>query len=158
LSAADIAALVESGEISSADGLWALLHSEFLTDEQMRDAARHWALGVVHLWDAPPVVVQYLKSGDEELMGAAYVAACAAARTVVEEAADAATYCAYWAAYWAAKASYCADRSAYCAAGWATQAIGGNGDGEADQAMAAVEAEKIVYLLGVIEGKELSRA
>ena len=46
----------------------------------LRDFARRCALDVVHLWDAPDVVVRYLKTGDPDLRAAAWAAAWAAAR------------------------------------------------------------------------------
>jgi hypothetical protein len=143
--ACDIAALYERGEISAADALWALLHNEFLTDEQMRAAARHWALGVIHMWDAPPVVVQYLESGDEELKGNAWLAASGAYWAADDGTARSAALAAYCAAAYAA---YAADLAAYAAAAAATD-VYYDGHGDAD-AMAVVEAEQIVYLLGVI--------
>ena len=41
----------------------------------LRAFAREEALRVIHLWDAPTVVRQYLSSGDESLRGAARAAA-----------------------------------------------------------------------------------
>ena len=49
-------------------------------DDILRDFARHCALDVVHLWDAPDLVVRYLKTGDESLRDAAGDAAGDAAR------------------------------------------------------------------------------
>ena len=48
-------------------------------EELLRDFARRCALDVIHLWDAPDVVVRYLKTGDESLRDAARAAARAAA-------------------------------------------------------------------------------
>ena len=45
----------------------------------LRKFARMCALDVIHLWDAPDVVVRYLKTGDEALRDAARIAAWAAA-------------------------------------------------------------------------------
>lgn len=42
--------------------------------------ARMCALDVVHLWDAPDIVVRYLKTGDESIRAAAWAGAEAAAR------------------------------------------------------------------------------
>jgi len=42
--------------------------------------ARMCALDVIHLWDAPDIVVRYLKTGDEKIRVAAWVAARVAAR------------------------------------------------------------------------------
>ena len=44
------------------------------------EMGRLCALDVVHLWNAPKIVIQYLKSGDESLRAAARDAARAAAR------------------------------------------------------------------------------
>ena len=48
----------------------------------LRLFARRCALDVVHLWDAPDVVLKYLKTGDESLRAAAWTAARDAASTV----------------------------------------------------------------------------
>jgi hypothetical protein len=42
--------------------------------------ARRCALDVIHLWDAPDVVISYLKTGDDRLKTVAWVAAWDAAR------------------------------------------------------------------------------
>lgn len=52
----------------------------------LRDFARWCALQVIHLWDAPKVVVDYLKTGDEKLRAAAQAAAWAAAWAAAREA------------------------------------------------------------------------
>ncbi len=46
----------------------------------LRKFARLCALDVVHLWDAPDVVLEYLNTGNEKLRDAARAAAWAAAR------------------------------------------------------------------------------
>ena len=53
----------------------------------LRKFARKCALDVVHLWDCPDVVLQYLKTGDEKLMAAAWAAARAAAWAAARDAA-----------------------------------------------------------------------
>jgi hypothetical protein len=68
-------------------------------EKLLRDFARWSALKVIHLWDAPDVVKQFLETGDENLRAAARDAAWAAARDAL--AADAARVAA-WAAAWAA--------------------------------------------------------
>jgi hypothetical protein len=76
---------------------------------QLRQFARMAALEVAHLWDIPPVVRQYLETGDESLREAAAAAAAAAA-------ADAAAYAAAYAdahADAAADAADAADAAAY---------------------------------------------
>jgi len=45
----------------------------------LREFARAQALDVAHLWDCPPVVRQYLETGDESLMAAARAARAARA-------------------------------------------------------------------------------
>src|ERR1019366_7644504 len=74
--------------------------------ELLRKFARLQALGVIHLWDAPTVVKEYLTTGDENLRAAARVAARAAAEAAAgaaaEAAAGAAARDAAWDAAWAA--------------------------------------------------------
>jgi hypothetical protein len=48
--------------------------------DMLRYFARMQALSVVHLWDAPDVVIDYLMTGDESIRAAAWDAAWAAAR------------------------------------------------------------------------------
>jgi len=74
--------------------------------ETLRRFARMCALDVIHLWDAPDVVIRFLKTGDEKLRAAAMYAAEAAARAGaaawgVSEAEDAA-WAAARAAAWGA--------------------------------------------------------
>ena len=66
----------------------------------LRDFARWCARSVLHLWDAPLVVVQYLESGDEPLRAAARDAAWAAARAAAWAAAAPAAWAAAWDAAW----------------------------------------------------------
>jgi len=47
--------------------------------EVLGEFARECALSVVHLWDAPQIVLDYLKTGNEDLRDAASAAAWAAA-------------------------------------------------------------------------------
>ena len=80
----------------------------------LRHFARLCALDVIHLWDAPDVVVRYLKTGDESLRAAAraaawdtawdtaWAAAWDAAGDAARAAAGAAAGDAAWAAAWAA--------------------------------------------------------
>ncbi len=71
----------------------------------LREFSRECALDVVHLWDAPEVVIHYLKTGDESLRDAASAAAWAA-RAALDAASAAARDAARaaWAA-WAASAA-----------------------------------------------------
>src|SRR5574343_598337 len=58
-------------------------------EPQLREFARRYALQVIHLWDAPDVVRQYLETGDESLRDAAQAAVWDAAEDVASEAAAA---------------------------------------------------------------------
>ncbi len=73
--------------------------------------ARHCALDVVHLWDCPPVVRQYLETGDENLKVAAWYAAKATAKATAKAAAEAAAWDAADVAAW-----YAAEAAAEAAA------------------------------------------
>jgi hypothetical protein len=89
--------------------------------EMLRYFSRMQALSVIHLWEAPDVVLDYLMTGDEEIRDAAWAAARAAARDAVREgardAAWAAVRAAVRAAAWAAVRD--AARDAAWAAAWA---------------------------------------
>ena len=63
--------------------------------------ARRCALDVIHLWDAPDVVVRYLRTGDESLRAAARGATWAARAARAARAAWEAAWEAAWAAAWA---------------------------------------------------------
>jgi hypothetical protein len=78
-------------------------------DDLFRLFAREAALTVAHLWLPPPVVLEYLQTGREDLRAAASDAARAAARAAA------------WAAAWAAAsdAAWAAARVAAWAAAWA---------------------------------------
>jgi len=58
--------------------------------DTLRLFARKCALDVVHLWEAPKIVVRYLKTGDESIRDAAGAAAGAAAWAAARAAAGAA--------------------------------------------------------------------
>src|SRR3990167_4616806 len=60
--------------------------------EVLQSFARKCALDVVHLWEAPPVVRRYLRTGDPKLRAAARDAARAAARATAGGAAWDATW------------------------------------------------------------------
>jgi len=70
------------------------------TDALLREFARWCALQVIDLWDAPPVVRDYLETGDESLRAAAWAAvgdaARAAAWDAVVDSARAAASAAAW--------------------------------------------------------------
>jgi hypothetical protein len=106
-------------------------------EELLWEYARWCALQVIHLWNAPPVVREYLETGEKSLRkeacGAAYFAAVevavwTAARAAARAAYRAAEEYALWAAYDAANeaAYWDAARAAYWAAAeaayWAAQA------------------------------------
>ena len=71
-------------------------------EKEIRRFGCQCALDVIHLWDAPPVVKKYLKTGDESLRAAAWAAAGDAARAAAGAAAGDAARAAAWAAAWAA--------------------------------------------------------
>ena len=86
------------------------------------EAARLYALEVADLWDAPKVVLNFLKTGDESLRSAARDAAWNAARAA-------------WNAAWAARAA--AGNAAWAAAGNAAWDAAGNAAGAARNAAGA---------------------
>ena len=77
--------------------------------------ARLCALDVIHLWDAPDVVIKYLKTGDESLRAASWDASWAASC----DASRAASWDASCDASWAVSCD--ASRAARRAASWAAQ-------------------------------------
>lgn len=79
--------------------------------ELLRYFARMQALSVIHLWDAPDVVLDYLMSGDESIRAAA-----------ARDAARAAARAAAWAAWAARDAARDAAEAARAAAGAAAKA------------------------------------
>ena len=82
--------------------------------------ARQCALDVAHLWDMPPVVRQYLETGDESIRAAAGAAARDAAGAAARAAARAAATDAAWDAAWdaARDAAWDAAWAAAGAAAW----------------------------------------
>jgi len=95
----------------------------------LRSFARWCALQVVHLWDCPPVTLEYLKTGREGIRVAARAAAWAAASDAASDAARAAAWAAAsdaasdaaWAAAASDAAWAAAARAAARAAAWAAQ-------------------------------------
>jgi hypothetical protein len=87
----------------------------------LRKFARQCALDVAHLWNMPPVVRQYLETGDESLRAAAGAAAGAAAWAAARGAARDAAGAAAWAAAWGAARDAASDAAgaAAGAAAWA---------------------------------------
>jgi hypothetical protein len=85
----------------------------------LRAFARAEALRVIHLWDAPDVVRQYLETGDESLRAAAWAAAWAAARAAGSAAGSAADAACAAARDAARDAAWAAARDAAWDAAWA---------------------------------------
>ena len=73
--------------------LWA-----YDAEKVLRHFARLCALDVIHLWDAPEIVVQYLRTGDEDMRAAARGAGAAAwaAGAAAWDAAGGAAWAAAW--------------------------------------------------------------
>jgi hypothetical protein len=86
-------------------------------EQVLRKFARMCALDVLHLWDAPDIVVRYLKTGDESIRAAARDAAWDAARAADRAADRAAARDAAWDA--ARAADRAAARAAARDAAWA---------------------------------------
>ena len=108
----------------------------------LRAFARQCALDVIHLWDAPQVVRDYLTTGDESLMDTTSSAAWNAVNGYTKEAAWSAAAAANAVPEWAAKNAASAAQSAV----WATaRAAVRNGawaaarDGTRDAARAAAK-------------------
>ena len=109
----------------------------------LRKFARQCALDVIHLWDAPDVVRQYLETGDESLRDAARAAASAEwAARAAKDAAMAVARDAEWAARAAGAAAWASERAAGAAA-WASERAAecAAGDAAMDAAAAAMAAE-----------------
>ena len=83
------------------DALWCL-RAVNGHEKEIRRFACDCALDVIHLWNAPPIVKRYLKTGNEKLRDAAWDAAWAAAGAAAWAAAGAAAWAAAGAAAWAA--------------------------------------------------------
>jgi len=110
-------------EISSAQNILWFLRRVELTAKQKYDLrcfARNQALSVIHLWKPEPVVVEYLKTGNENIRKEVRKSADAASDAAAYAASDAAAYAAYAASDAAAYAAYAAsdasDAAAYAAA------------------------------------------
>ena len=110
----------------------------------MWDFVRYCARSVLHLWDAPDVVKQYLKTGDESLKAASLAASRATLRAASRDASWDASRAALWdasrdasrAASWAASgaASWDASRAAVWAASRAaSQAASWDASGAAEE-------------------------
>jgi hypothetical protein len=92
----------------------------------LRSFARAQALAVAHLWDCPPVVRQYLETGDESLRvsarAAAWAASTAARAASAAWAASDAARAAAWAASDAAWAASAESDALAALAAWAARA------------------------------------
>ena len=66
------------------------------TIETLREFSRKCALDVIHLWNAPDIIVQYLKTGNENLRDAARCAARDAAWAAARDVARCAARDAAW--------------------------------------------------------------
>lgn len=93
--------------------------------DMLRSFARKCALDVIHLWDAPVIVREYLETGDDSK--------CAAAEAAAEAAVEAAAEAAAWGVAW--DAALAAARATARAAAWDTA-----WDAAWDAARAAVRA------------------
>jgi len=104
----------------------------------LQQFAREQALSVLHLWNAPSIVREYLETGDENKRAEAEAAAKAVAATWAAKAAAKAAatmWAAAVAATWAARATWAAAEAAKAAA-WAAKAA----EAEAEAATWAVAA------------------
>jgi len=100
-----------SGDVVHGDDKAAATSREYLERHDIKDMlrafARRCALDVLHLWDAPPCVVDYVH-GDDSQRAAAWTAAWYAARDAAWDAARDAAWTAAWTAAWdAARDKYC---------------------------------------------------
>ena len=127
-----------SGAMDRESDKIAAQHRKYLwcvdAEEVLKEFARMCALDVIHLWDAPAMVVKYLQTGDESLRGktqdAASAAAWSAARSAVWSAAESAVWSAAESAAWSAAES-AAWRAAGSAAGSAARSVATNAVREA---------------------------
>lgn len=73
-----------SGEIEEGKDKLAAEHRKYIrridAESILKRFASECAISVIHLWDAPDVVKEFLETGDEELRGAAMAAASDASR------------------------------------------------------------------------------
>jgi len=118
----------------------------FDATELMDSFSRECALSVIHLWDAPEIVIKYLKTGDPELrdpaMSAAMSAAWDAADAAWDAAWSAAMSAAMSAAWDAADAAWAADAARDAAWSAARDAADAARDAALDAADAARDAAK----------------
>ena len=95
-----VSRVIIRGDITKGENKLVGQEREYLwvvdAEETLREFSRWCALQVIHLWDAPAVVVRYLKTGDESIRAAAKDAAWAAAKAAVRDAAWDAAKVAAW--------------------------------------------------------------
>jgi hypothetical protein len=98
--------------------------ARFDATDLLWEMSRWCALQVIHLWDAPQIVRDYLTTGDESLRAAAWDAARAAARAAAWEAAGATAWDAAWHAARAAAGATAGDAAWHAARAAAVDAAG----------------------------------
>lgn len=106
-------------DIPYVDRVWAL--SGLMTPDTQRRYARKCALSVIHLWDAPKIVVECLETGAECLVSEAYRAANIAAKFTNKQFADAKDAAA--SAAWALSATHIDIVWSVARADWVTSTI-----------------------------------
>ena len=125
----------DQGELRCAAGKPTL---DYDATEVLRAFGRKEALRVAHLWGAPAVVTQYLRTGDPKLRAAAEVAARNAARVAAFDGGrEAGVEDAAWGAVWATKNNAGAVAQA---AVWAAKSVGAYSD--TAEAAARLSAQK----------------
>ena len=115
----------------------------FDAEDVLRAFARRCALDVIHLWEAPPAVVDYLKTGDESSQAAAGAAAWAA-RAAGAVGASAWAAWAAWAAWEAARGGA---RGAARDAAWAARDAAWDARGTARYAARAKQNRRLIQML-----------
>ena len=146
-----VSRVVLRGEIVHGDDKMVATEREHLWVADATDTLRHFArlcaLDVIHLWDAPPIVVEYLRTGADGKQDAAWAAAEAAARDATRDAA--------WAAAGAAAGAAARDatRDATRDAAWdaardATWATAGATAGDAARARQGRRLHRMLLELG----------
>ena len=126
--------VLKDNRIPTKDRIW--VFSKSAPEDKCREFARWCALQVIDKWDAPDIVREYLKTGNEKLRLDARAAANAAANAAAY---DAAWYDAYAAARAAAYAANAAADAATYAAAYAANA--------ADAAARNAQLQKAIELL-----------
>jgi len=125
-----------TGEIQEGDDKIVGRNREILwmydATKVLREFACRCALDVIHLWDAPEIVIRYLKTQDESIRDAAWYAAGDASRCAAE--------CAAWYA-----ARYAARYAAWSAAWYATR--------DAARGAAREKQERRLYRM-ILEGRK----